>query len=448
MKNAPLHQIKEDEKKVERAFLIGVQTPETSSEDVTELLDELGELSITLGLEVIGYYTVRLRKQQSRYLVGSGKAQEIVDEARRAKADVIVFDEELSPSQQRNWEKLAKMAVIDRQEVILDIFLSRAQTREAALQVSLAQAEYELPRLKRRWTHLSRQRGTSGVAGLRGEGEQQIEVDYRLVQSRISRLKQQLEEVRKQRAVQRSKRLQKPVPVAAIVGYTNAGKSSLLNAMTKARVFVENKLFATLDPTVRRIVLPNQQELLLSDTVGFIRKLPHLLIEAFNATLEETLNADFLVEVIDVSSNQVEEHHRTTRKVLAELGAEKKPVLTVFNKVDLLADRFALRRLKRRFPDAVFVSAKTGEGLDLLVDKLSEELDRSLEEVELVIPHTRYDLVNLLHRTSHVKKERYTADGILLEAAVPRGVMPAIANFFAGRNEFDVDSVTKHNYNM
>jgi GTP-binding protein HflX len=386
-----------------------------------------------MGVTTMGRTFVRLRTPQSRYLVGAGKAEEIASEARNCGADVIIFDDSLTPSQQRNWEQLSGLAVIDRQEVILDIFAGRAKTREAVLQVALAKAEYDLPRLKRRWLHLSRQRGMRGGMGLRGEGEQQIEVDYRLVQRRISRLKNQLEEVRKQRRVQRSRRLKKPVPLAAIVGYTNAGKSSLLNALTDADVFVEDKLFATLDATCRRVVLPNQQELLLTDTVGFIRKLPHLLIDAFRATLEETQIADFLVEVIDVTSPVTEVHHTTTREVLTELCAARKPTLTVFTKTDLLTDRFTERRLRRKHPGCVFVSALTGAGLDELRAALAAELDAMLEQVEVLIPHDRYDLVAQLHRTSQILKEKHQEEGVRISARVPRGVIHAIEKFFLVR---------------
>ena len=429
MKKEKVYAVTENPRKVERSFLVGVQFPEVDDAHMEEMLDELEELSTTLGVAVVGRQSVRLRKPQSRLLTGSGKAREICAHAKECGADVILFDEQLTPAQQRNWERLAGIAVIDRQEVILDIFAQRANTREAVLQVTLAQAEYELPRLKRRWTHLSRQRGMKGGLGLRGEGEQQIEVDYRLVQRRIAFLKSQIEGVRKQRQVQRSRRLKKPVPTASIIGYTNAGKSSLLNALTESHVLTEDKLFATLDPTVRRIVLPNRQELLLTDTVGFIRKLPHLLVEAFKATLEEALVADFLIEVIDVSSRQIDEHHRTTRDVLKEIGADDKFVITVFNKIDCVDDRLTLRRLRRHYPDAVFMSARTGEGLDSLMQRLADELDRKLQHLDLVVPHDRYDIVAKLHRTSHIIEKEHTDSGVTITATVPDNVRGDIEEF-------------------
>ena len=421
-------------REVERAFLVGIEFPDSDPSDTAELLKELAALTDTLGLAVAGQLAVRIRAPKSRYLVGIGKAREICQDARACGADVIIFDDPLTPSQQRNWERLADFSVIDRQEVILDIFAARAHTRAAELQVALAQATYDLPGLKRRWTHLSRQRGMRGGRGLRGEGEQQIQVDYRLVRKRISRLKQELAEVRKHRRTQRSRRLKKPVPVAAIVGYTNAGKSSLLNALTDADVLVEDRLFATLDPTVRRIVLPNRQELLLTDTVGFVRKLPHLLIEAFKGTLEETLMADFLIEIIDAGAMQAEQHHRATREVLTEVGAQDKPVITVLNKIDLTDDRFSLRRLRRRFPDAVFISAKTRAGLDALQERLTAELDRALRRVELFIPHDRYDLIALLHRTSNVLGEEHEAGGVRISASIPLAVLSAVTDFLPNKN--------------
>ncbi len=429
MHSETLHDVSERPEKVERAFLVGIRGPQTQNDEGRELLDELAELTATLGVAVVGRLSVRLDHPVSRLLVGSGKAAEIVDAARSSQADVIIFDDALTPSQQRNWERLAGMAVIDRQEVILDIFASRARTREAVLQVQLAQARYDLPRLKRRWSHLSRQRGMRGGMGLRGEGEQQIEVDARLVRNRIARLQKQLAQVRRQRRVQRSRRLRKPVPLAAIVGYTNAGKSSLLNALTHAGVLVEDKLFATLDPTVRRIVLPNRRELLLSDTVGFIRKLPHQLVEAFKATLEETILADVLIEVLDVSAGQVEEHHKTTQAVLGEIGVHDKPSLLVFNKIDTIQNTYLLPRLRRRYPGCVFVSARTGAGLDILRERLAEEALPRLESVELLVPHRNYELIALLHRTSSVLGEKHTSEGVRIRAEVPAGVRADLENF-------------------
>jgi len=413
-----------------RALLVGTHTAEPSAlAQAEELLSELGQLTATLGLRVLDRVLVKMRTPQSRYLIGSGKAAEIVALAAQCGADAIIFDETLTPSQQRNWEKLAGRTVIDRQEVILDIFARHARTKEAVLQVALARAEYDLPRLKRRWVHLSRQRGMKGGMMGRGEGEQQIEIDSRQVQTRISQLRAELAEVSKVRHVQRQRREKRAVPVAAIVGYTNAGKSCLFNSLTHAGVVVEDILFATLDATVRRLCLPNNQELLLVDTVGFVRKLPHLLVEAFRSTLEEITTADFLIEVLDVSSSAAEEHHATTCGVLQEIGGARLPTITVFNKTDLVPDPALLQRLRRRHHDAVFLSAKSGAGLEGLLTRMVEQLEYTRRRVRLFIPHSRYDVLAMLHRTSHILSRKFTEEGIEIAAAVPVSLLGPLGPF-------------------
>lgn len=425
-----LQTVRETPRMVERALLLGLQHGGEREDHVEEMLDELAELVDTLGVGVVGRLAARIVTPTPQYLTGSGKAREVIDYAHELNADVVVIDDDLSPAQQRNWEGLSSdLAIIDRQEVILDIFGQRARTKEAELQIALARSRYDLPRLKRRWTHLSRQRGAAGGRGLRGEGEQQLEVDARIVRRNIAKLESQLDQVRIKREVQRRKRMRKPVPNCAIVGYTNAGKSSLLNILTGAEVFAEDKLFATLDPTTRRIVLPNQQELVLSDTVGFIRKLPHGLVEAFKATLEEAALADFLIEVIDVNSPCIEEHHKTTNQVLAELGAGDRTRITVFNKTDLVVDEFRIPRLARRFEKAVFISARTGDGIEELEGRLAAELGRHLTVTEFTFPLRRYDLVALLHRTSHVYSEKVEEDRVHITAAVPKQALPAVKQF-------------------
>ena len=423
--------LNEDSTKVENAFLVGIQTPQCPEEVCRELLAELAELVTTLGLTVMDSCIVKLRDPNPRFLIGEGKAREIVDRALAAGADVIVFDDSLSPAQQRNWEGLDDIAVIDRQEVILDIFAAHAHTREASLQVALAQASYSLPRLKRRWTHLNRQRGMAGGMGLRGEGEQQLEVDSRIVRTKIAKLKTQLAEVRQRREVQRRQRLRKPVPVAAIVGYTNAGKSSLLNAMTSAGVLTANKLFATLDPTVRRYTLPGGLDILLADTVGFIRKLPHLLVEAFHSTLEETTVADHIIEVVDATSPSLEEHHRTTIKVLEEIGAKTQSIITVLNKIDLVVDPIARQRLQRLFPDAIFVSAKTGDGVPALAARLEAFCDANSLRRLLVIPHDRQDVIAKIRKTCTIDSEEYGDDGVHLAVRAPKTALDVIAGWNA-----------------
>ncbi len=411
--------------KLERAFLVGVQTCDMADGEAAELLGELRELVENLKLTVCQSMLVNLRTPTPSLLLGSGKAAEIVELAKAQEADVIVFDEALSPAQQRNWEKLSGLAVIDRQEVILEVFADRAQTREAVLQVALARMEYSLPRLTRAWTHLSRQRGKGALGG---EGETQLEQDRRIVRDRIVHLKGELAEVRKQRSTQRRRRQRVPVPTAAIVGYTNAGKSSLLNALTGASVLAEDKLFATLDPTTRQLQLQGNQKLLVTDTVGFIRNLPHGLVEAFKATLEEVVVADFLIHVLDVTSPNVDHHHATTLAVLQELGAADKPIITVFNKVDL-ADDVALRRAHHLVPDALPLSARTGAGLSALVERCLEQIADSLRMTTLLIPHDRYEIVARLHQVGHVQHEEQRDDGVFIQGRFPPSQSAVFAPF-------------------
>jgi GTP-binding protein HflX len=401
--------------RIETAFLIGVQTPRLPPGEGAELLAELRELVENLGLAVAGSVLVHLRQPTPALLLGRGKAAELIAAAKAAGADVIILDEALSPAQQRNWEAEAGMAVLDRQEVILEVFAERAHTREAMLQVELARQEYFLPRLKRAWTHLSRQRGRGALGG---EGETQLEQDRRTVRARIGHLQEALLAVRRQRGVQRQRRLRVPVPTCAIVGYTNAGKSLLLNRLTGAHVLVEDKLFATLDPTTRQLALPNNQKLLVTDTVGFIRRLPHGLVEAFKATLEEVVVADFLIHVLDVTSPDVAQHQATTLAVLAELGAERKTILTVFNKIDI-ADPAALESVRLSARGALFVSAKTGAGLDALLARCAELVAQEFGATELLVPHDRYDVVARLHKIGHVHAQDLRDDGIHLHGRFP-----------------------------
>jgi len=413
----------------ERAFLVGVQTPDMAEGEGAELLAELTELVQNLRLTVTQATLVKLRLRSPALLLGSGKAAELVALAQADGAQVMVFDAALSPAQQRNWEKLSGLAVIDRQEVILEVFADRAQTREARLQVALARLEYSLPRLTRAWTHLSRQRGRGSLGG---EGETQLEQDRRGVRARIAHLKLELDEVVRQRDVQRRRRLRVPLPTAAIVGYTNAGKSSLLNAMTGSHLLVEDKLFATLDPTTRQMELPGNQKLLVTDTVGFIRRLPHGLVEAFKATLEEVVVADFLIHVLDVTNADFEQHQATTLGVLAELGAGEKPMLTVFNKVDA-ATPAGLRAARLLVPDALLISAKTGTGLDRLKEGCLDIIAGSLDTTELLVPHDRYDVIARLHALGHIYSQEHEEEGARIQGRFPSGQAGYFAPFVVKR---------------
>ncbi|MBT3275883.1 MAG: GTPase HflX [Spirochaetales bacterium] len=406
--------------KVETAFLVSISYPSMEAGTAEAHVDELSELVNTMGLSVSGTSIVKLKKPSSRFLVGSGKAEELIETAKDLEVDCIIFDDDLAPSQQRNWEELSDLCVIDRQEVILDIFADRAHTREAVLQVGLARMEYSLPRLTRAWTHLSRQRG--GSKGTRGEGETQLEVDRRIVLRKIHRLKKELEKVGAQRGTRRKMRSSVPIPTAAIVGYTNAGKSSMLNALTGAEALVEDKLFATLDPTTRRLEIQNGAEALLTDTVGFIRKLPHDLVDAFKSTLEETVLADMLIHVLDVSNPEVQHHYETTISVLKELGAGEKPSIIVFNKTDLVKDDGTIDFLKDLFPGAMFVSVKSGEGLEDIIREIKTILYDTIPVEDYLIPSDRYDLAALIHRTGRVLHEEYGDTGVMIKAQLPEKI--------------------------
>src|ERR1039457_1278281 len=401
--------------KAQRAFLVGIQTPDMPEGEGNELLAELPELVANLGLSVARAALVKLRSPSPALFLGKGKAEELAAIAKSDGPECIALHSALSPGQQRNWEELAGMAVIDRQEVILEVFADRARTREAVLQVALARMEYSLPRLTRAWTHLSRQRGKGAMGG---EGETQLEQDRRVVRNRIAHLKEELAAVVRQRGVQRTRRVRVPLPTASIVGYTNSGKSSLLNRLTGSQVHVEDKLFATLDPTTRQLVLPGNQKLLLTDTVGFIRRLPHDLVEAFKATLEEVLVADFLIHVVDITSPHFEKHRATTLSVLAELGAGDSPALNVFNKV-ALADESEIRAARQAVPDALFVSARTGKGIAALEDRFREMIAHGLGTVQLLVPLDRYDVVARLHELGHVQAQEHREDGILVTGRFP-----------------------------
>jgi len=425
-----MHDIVDKPGMVTRAMLVSVYTGRESAEEAESLLHELEDLVDTLGVPVLEKMLVHILKPQAHMYIGTGKAQEIADKAKALGLDVVIFDNELTPAQQRNLEKLTGMAVIDRQEVILDIFNQRAHTREARLQVDLARLQYSLPRLTRAWSHLSKQ---GGGIGAKGDGESQLEVDKRLVRTQIEKIKEELKKVRDQRATQRKSRVKMPLPNAAIVGYTNAGKSSLLKKFTGADVLVEDKLFATLDTTTRRIDLSSGQGLLLTDTVGFVRKLPHKLVEAFKATLEESVLADFLIHVLDASHPEVISFHNTTMKVLAELHADEKRIITVFNKMDALAEQpngdAQKSFLRKHFPEALFISVHTGEGLDALLHQCGVMLADRVQRMDLTLPVDRADLLAQLHQSAQVLSTDYTESGVHIRAILPASLRTKFATF-------------------
>jgi len=406
----------EKEKESERVFLVGVDIKSQPSWELDDSLDELGRLATTAGGEVIGSGHQRLDKPVSATYIGKGKAGEFAEQCIGEDVDTVIFDDELSPAQSRNLEKIFDIKVLDRTSLILDIFAQRARTREGKLQIELAQLQHLLPRLTRFWTHLSRQKG--GI-GMRGDGESQLEVDRRRILERIHRLSEELSIVRKQRDTQRRARRRMQWPIASLVGYTNAGKSTLFNTLTSGEVLAEDKLFATLDPTTRRLQLPTNQNVLLSDTVGFIRKLPHSLVESFKATLEEVVESDLLVHVVDVSHPQAVEQIDTVNQVLTDLGAGGKPTLMVFNKMDRLEHQALPEPFASEYPDAVMVSAKSGEGIDKLLLELGTRLRPIREEMEVMIPYSRTDLSAKMHEVGQILEEAYEETGIRIRALIP-----------------------------
>jgi len=399
-----------------RALLLIVSSTSDTQSQQEQRAEELAALVDTMGVIVDQIEYVTLRTPNSTTLIGSGKVAEIGAIISERTVDLAIFEIPLSPRIQRNLEQIWDCAVIDRDEVILQIFADRAQTKEAVLQVELARLEYSLPRLTRKWTHLSRQRG--GMRGTRDAGETQLEMDRRQISDKILLLKGQLAKVVTQRAVQRSQRLESSIPVGAIVGYTNSGKSSLLNALTDAGVFVEDKLFATLDPTTRAVKLPGGEEILLSDTVGFVSNLPHTLVDAFKSTLEEAVYADFLIIVCDASSPDMIANYTTTVQVLEELGATDKPAIVLANKIDKMEDDFAVSRLRSMYTPVIESSIVTKEGLDLLVDEIGELLRRIRPLSTYLIPNDRHDLVAHIHRWGQVQQIEYTEAGIFVKARI------------------------------
>jgi len=395
--------------------------------EVRDSLDELAELAATAGAEVVGDGTQRLEAPVAGTFIGSGKADEFARYCRRHDVDTVIFDDDLSPAQSRNLENVFECKVLDRTVLILDIFARRARTREGKLQVELAQLQHLLPRLTRYWTHLSRQQGGIGMRG--GEGESQLETDRRRVQERIDKIREELVLVRRQRSTQRAGRQRHLWPLASIVGYTNAGKSTMLNALTGAEVLEEDKLFATLDPTTRRLRLPTNQNVLLTDTVGFIRKLPHRLVEAFKATLEEVVQADLLLHVVDVSHPLAGEQIRSVNAVLEEIGAGGKPTLMVLNKIDRLENGEVVGRFLEQYPNGVAISATTGKGFPALRAELGSQLRPSREFVELSVPHTKAAVIARLHAVGQIVERNYNGESARFKARIPGHLHAEFAPF-------------------
>jgi len=434
-----MHEVRQ---RPERALLIGVEMGQPVW-SMADSLAELAQLADTAGVEVVGEVTQKLDAPNPATLVGKGKLEEIRKLQDTVPYDLLVFDEELTPRQQRNIEEALNIKTLDRTALILDIFARHARTREGRLQVELALLEYRLPRLTRLWTHLSRQTGGGGSVGLRGPGETQLEVDRRQARERINHLKDELKLVHQQRELYRQKRRRAGVPVVALVGYTNAGKSTLLNALSHAGVLAANVLFATLDPTTRAVSLPDGREILLTDTVGFIQRLPTMLVAAFRATLEEIAEADLLIHVLDITHPNAAEQAHTVEEVLKELGLSDKPRIVALNKIDRLIgqekpptadapedglplpapdpDMAARLVAEMDIPaDHVPVSAQAGIGLDRLLARIEEELNRNLLTVTVCIPYSQGDMVAEFHRQGTVLSETYNDRGTVITGRLPR----------------------------
>jgi GTP-binding protein HflX len=397
----------------QRALLL---TLEGARSDWEESLAEMQRLAETAGVEVVGTFTQRRERPDPVHFVGKGKAQEIRPVAGELQADLVLVDGDLSPNQQRNLEDDTHLGVLDRNALILDIFAQRARSKEGKLQVELAQLTYLLPRLTGKGTEMSR---LGGGIGTRGPGETKLETDRQHVRARISHLKKQVEQVAKRRGVERKNRQEAGIPIIALVGYTNAGKSTLLNALAGTDIYAADLLFATLDPTTRQVEMEGGREILMVDTVGFIRNLPTQLIKAFHATLEEAVEADLLVHVVDASHPQMEAQIEAARKVLASLGCAEKPTILAFNKVDRVEDRELLAERMRRERFALAISATTREGLDQLLRLVGERLEQELVSVDLLVPWNAGDLLSEVHARGRVLSEEFGPDGVALSARVP-----------------------------
>lgn len=413
----------------ERAVLVGVEQRDIRW-PLERSLDELERLADTAGAVVVARLTQRLEKPNPRSFIGSGKLEELVGLVHRLDADVVIFDDDLTPSQQTVLEKAvgSPVKIIDRTALILDIFGLHAQTREGRLQVQLAQLQYLLPRLRGMWSHLAKEQTRGGIGSRFGQGETQLEVDRRLVRSRIAVVKRELREVEKRRGVQSKERVASPAFRVAFAGYTNAGKSSLLNRLTGSDVLAQDKLFATLDPTTRSYRLPGGRAMTLTDTVGFIQKLPHGLVNAFKSTLSEVRDADLLLKVADASDANLTRQLEAVERVLDEIGADEIRSCVVLNKVDLIDDLQRVE-LKRLYPDAVFVSAATGEGIDELVERIGLEAAALDVLVDVLIPYREGKLLKVLHECGTILDESYEESGTHVLAKLPQRLAARVSDF-------------------
>jgi len=420
---------------VEQALLVGAELKRPHdgrlSWQLEDSLDELAQLAWTADVEVVGRAMQQLERINPATFIGKGKVEELQELRDDLGFNVVIFDDELSPRQQRELEKALGdgVKVLDRTALILDIFARHAHTREGALQVELAQYEYRLPRLTRAWTHLARQaggaagRGGTGGVGLRGPGETQLEVDQREIRRRIAHLRRELEEVRAHRRQYRQRRQREAIPVVALVGYTNAGKSTLLNTLAGSDVLVEDKLFATLDPTTRRVTLPCGRVVLFTDTVGFIQRLPTMVVAAFRATLEEINEADVLLHVVDITHPNVLQQSRTVGEVLNDLEATEAPIIVALNKIDRLPDPDVAAPLLGEFPNSLAISALKGWGLPDLLARVEELLEAALVPLTVRIPYREAGLLVLFHQRGLVEREEHGPEGTLVQGRVPAALL-------------------------
>ncbi len=416
----------------ERTLIIGLERLGDDKWEHSESLQELGELVKSAGGEVAETAVQRLQSPTAPFYIGKGKAEELAQYCMDENVDSVVFNDELSPAQSRNLEGVFKRKVIDRTQLILDIFAQRAKSKEGKLQIELAQLQYLLPRLTGMWTHLSRQ---SGGIGTRGPGETQLEVDRRRVLEKIARLERELNEVRQHRTIQRQGRLRQHWPVAALVGYTNAGKSTLINRLTDSEVYAADQLFATLDPTTRQFRLPNHQKMLITDTVGFLKKLPHHLVEAFKSTLEEVSQADLLLHVVDLSHPLFEEQMKAVDQVLEELNASGKQTLIIFNKIDHVTNPALIHGCLQKYPNSVAISAQTGEGLAELKSEMENQVRAWRLRVKLVLPNHLTALLAELHRVGRVLDLRYRDDVVEVTAHIPPQLQDRVKPYMIPEND-------------